>query len=677
MRCDFVNYDDQEYVTANLHVQGGLNWAGVKWAFLKPVCDNWHPLTVLSHMADCQLFGLKPWGHHLTSVLLHAINTILVFLLLRSLTGATWRSLFVAALFAVHPLRIESVAWVAERKDVLSGCFGLLSLIFYARYAQKSGTESSPFADGKQKSIFYLLSLFFFALGLMSKPMLVTWPFVMLLLDYWPLRRFRFSMPPVERSKFVFSHPCLLRGRRSAHREADLRLQSVANSVCDGKSNFDSVPSVAKNPGLWRLVFEKIPFFALAVVASVVTFVVQKRGGSLAAGESLPLGARSANALISYCRHLGKMFWPTDLAVFYPYPGHWPMAKVLLAGLLILGISALLIVKWRRYPFLLMGWLWYCGTLVPVIGLVQTGGQALADRHTYIPSLGMLILATWGAYELARRWRHHGITLLAAGLAAIFVCMALTRQQIGYWKDSETLFRHALEVTENNYVAHDNFGLALDMKGRLDEAISHYQEAIRLTPDNADAHNNLGAAFDKKNKTDEAISHYQEAIRLTPDVAGYHDNLGNALLKKGQIDEAIIQYQVAIRLGPDDALAHYNLGNALRNKGHIDETIRQFQEAIRLKPDNALIHNSLGNALLKKGQIDSAMSHYQEAIRLRPDDALAHYNLGVALSMKGQIDEAIIQYQAATRLKPDDIDARNNLRNALLRKAQAGGVTNR
>ncbi len=655
MRYDFVNFDDNLYVTSNVHVQNGLTLESVKWSFCNPVADNWHPLTVLSHMLDCQLFGLKPWGHHLTNVLLHALNAALVFALLQQMTGATWRSLFVAALFAIHPLRIESVAWVAERKDVLSGCFGLLSLIFYARYAQKSGTESSPFADGKQKSIFYLLSLFFFVLGLMSKPMLVTWPFVMLLLDYWPLRRFQplplalcppSPIPSVQSVPSVAKNPCLI------HREADLRLESVAKSP------------------LASLLFEKVPFFALAAAASVVTFVVQKRGGSLAAGESLPLGAHSANALISYCRHLGKMFWPTDLAVFYPYPGHWPLAKVLLASVLLLGITALLIVKWRRYPFLLMGWLWYCGTLVPVIGLVQTGGQALADRHTYIPSLGVLILATWGAYELARHWRHHGITLLVAGSVALVCCMALTWQQIGYWKDSETLFRHALEVTENNYIAHYNLGDALLKKSQTDAAISQYQEALRLKPDYAEAQNNLATALVEKGQIDDAIRQYQEVIRLKPDDADVHYNLGNALLKKGEIDEAISQLQAATRLKPDDADAHYNLGTALDKRGQLDPAISQYQEAIRLKPDNAVAHNNLGNALVKRGQADEAISQFNEAIRLKPNEADTHYNLGIAFGRKGQTEEAIHQFQETVRLKPNDTNAHYNLGIALVKRGQ-------
>ncbi len=643
MRCDFVNFDDPGYVTSNLHVQSGLSWEGVKWAFLKPVSCNWHPLTMLSHMVDCQLFGLEPWGHHLTSVLLHALNAALVFALLQQLTGAPVRSLFVAALFAVHPLRVESVAWVAERKDVLSVFFGLLSLIFYVRYAQRrsqGADHGSPAASSKlevgssmldvqfSSAINYFPSLAFFICGLMSKPMLVTWPFVMLLLDYWPLRRFQLS------------------------------------------ASVPSVPSVAKNPGLWRLVFEKIPFFAFAAAVSVVTFLVQKHGGAVTAGENLPLGARGGNALVSYCRYLGKLFWPTDLAVFYPHPGHWPMGEVLLAGVLLVGISALLIVKWRRYPFLLMGWLWYCGTLVPVIGLVQAGEQAMADRFTYAPSIGVLIFAIWSAYELTRRWWVHVIALSVAGAAVLVLCFALTRQQIGYWKDSEAIFRHAIEVTESNYVAHLNVGTALVKKGQINEAISQYEEAIRLKPDDAAARTNLGAALVIKGQIDEAIRQYQEAIRFKPDYAEARFNLGNDLFDKGQIDEAISQYREAIRLKPDYAEARFNLGTALVNKGQIDEAIRQYQEVIRLKPDGAEAHYHLGTALVNKGQIDGAASQYREAIRLKPDYTDAHYNLGLVLGMKGQTDGAIRQFREVLRLKPDDADARNNLRNALLQKGK-------
>ena len=620
---DFVNYDDDEYVLDNTHVTSGLTWEDARWAFRSGYAANWHPVTWLSHMLDCQMFGLNPWGHHLTNVLLHALNAALVFALLRQMTGATWRSLLVAALFAVHPLRVESVAWVAERKDVLSACFGLLALVFYARYARQRSVVASPETKAgvvpalgpRPARLDYGLALFFLALGLMSKPMLVTWPLVMLLLDYWPLERFK--------------------------------------------------------PGsVWRLVREKIPFFALAAATSVVTFVVQ--GGAMTMGENFPLGVRSGNALISYCRYLGKLFWPRGLGVFYPHPEHWPPAKVLLASGVILGISMLLFAQRRRSPFLLMGWLWFVGMLVPVIGLVQVGDQAMADRYTYLPSLGLLILAIWGAYELTQRWRYAVVALSVAGWAAIVLCLVLTRQQLGHWKDSETLFRHALEVTENNHIAHNNLGNALEKKGQIDEAIRQFQEALRLKPDDALSHNNLGSALEKKGQTDEAISQYQEALRLKPDLALAHHNLGLALAEKGRNDEAISQYQEAIRLKPYYADPHYNLGIALGKKGRNDEAVSQYQEAIRLKPYYAAPHNNLGNALVRKGQTDEAIRQYQEALCLKPDYIEAHYNLANVLYMKGQIDEAIRQYHEVIRLKPGGADAHNNLGAALFRKGRTG-----
>jgi len=631
---EFVNYDDKQYVLDNTHVISGLTLENARWAFGNGYAANWHPVTWLSHMLDCQLFGLSPWGHHLTNVLLHAINAALVFALLQQMTGSPLRSLFVAALFAVHPLRVESVAWVAERKDVLSGFFGLLALIFYVRYARRRSSVEGrePKAQGvpalapRPATLDYVLALCFFALGLMSKPMLVTWPFVMLLLDYWPLGRFKPGRTP-------------------------------------------------------RLLTEKILFLALAAAESVVTFAVQKRGGSVMAAENLPLIARGGNALVSYCRYLGKLFWPTDLAVFYPHPGHWPVAKVLLAGGLLLGISVLLFVQRRRSPASLMGWLWFIGTLVPVAGLLQVGDQAMADRYTYIPSLGVLIVAIWGAYELTRGWRHHVIALPVAGSVAIVLCMVLTRQQLGYWKDSEALFRHALEVTEDNYIAHNGLGVALYKKGQVDEAIGHYREAVRLEPNDSLAHDNLGLALVTNGQIDEAISQHQEALRLKPDNAGAHYNLGNALARKGQIDGAISQFQESLRLKPDDAAVHNNLGNALARKGQIDEAISQIQEAIRLQPAEAEAYYNLGNAFVRRGQIDEAISQYEKANHLKPDDADAHSNLGVALYRKGRNEEAITQFREALRLKPDHTAARRGLNSLLGTKAdssrQSGSSTNR
>jgi protein O-mannosyl-transferase len=627
LRCDFVSLDDPDYVTANPHVQGGLTWEGVKWAFSNTEQGTqWAPLMWLSHELACQLFGLNPWGHHLMNVLLHATNVALVFLVFQRMTRATWRCFMLAALFGWHPLRVESVAWVAERKDVLSTFFWMLTLLAYARYVQRSevrGQKSGsnlPIGLSFFQSPFYWLGLFFFALGLMSKAMLVTLPCVLLLLDYWPLKRVSEFRIPNSESK--------------------------------------------------QLLLEKIPFFALAVAASVVTFVVQKHGGAVTTVEILPLDARIENALISYCRYLGMMFWPRNLLIFYQHPGYWRLEQMLSAGVFLFGISMLLFVERRRYPYLLMGWLWFVGTLVPVIGLVQVGIQAMADRYTYVPSLGVLILTIWGVYEMTRGWRYHKGILSVAGLAAIVFCLALTRQQIGYWQDSETLSRHTLEITENNNFARNILGDALIRKGQINEAISQYQEAIRLKPDDIIAHNKLGEALFKQGQTDEAIDQFREAVRLNPDDTDPRNNLGDGLFKKGQINEAISQFQEVIRLKPDDAKTRNKLKIALVKKEQSDEAVSQYEEAIRLKPDDANAHENLGIALLNEGQTSGAISQFQEVIRLKPDDAEAHDNLGMAFLRNGQVDEAVSQYQEAIRLKPDYVVARFNLGVAFLNNSQ-------
>jgi len=611
MRCGFINLDDPDCVTENFHVQSGLTWEGVKWAFSDTQQHAyWAPLTWLSHMLVCQFFGLNPFGHHLLNVLLHAANTGLVFVLFQRMTRAPWRSLMLAALFGWHPLRVESVAWVTEREDVLSTLFWMLTLLAYAKYV-----EAGQVGNSKSK-VWYGTAIVMFLFGLMSKAMLVSLPFVLLLLDYWPLERFK--------------------------------------------------------PGrAWQLVREKIPFLVMAAVMGFVTFVAQKQGGAVKTFEYLPFGARVGNGLISYCRYIGKTFWPTDLAVFYPHPGYWPLEEVALAGIILCGISVLLFVARRRYPYMLVGWLWFVGTLVPVIGLVQVGGQAMADRFTYVPSLGVLILTIWGAYELAKGWRFNVTVMPLAGAMAIIICLAMTRQQLGYWKDSETLFRHTAEVTKNNYIAYNNVGAALLDEGQTEEAMGQFQEAILINPEDAEAHYNLGVALFKKNKTNAATSEFREAIRIKPDYAQAHNNLGTALLNQGQTDNAASQFQEATRLKPDYAEAHYNLGVALFNQGQTGEAASQFQEAVRLKPDYVEAHINLGTALLNQGQTDSAISQFQEAVHLKPDDAEAHYNLGVALLSQGQTDRAIGQFQEAIRLEPEAAYAQSNLAKALELKSKS------
>jgi protein O-mannosyl-transferase len=564
----FVNFDDGFYVTSNPLVQRGVTLEGIASAFRNPVCYTWHPLTVLSHMLDCQLFGLHPWGHHLPSVLLHALNTVLVFLLLRRLTGSLGSSALVAALFGWHPLQVESVAWVAERKNVLSTGFGLLALLAYARYVQGEGGHGPRSVVSGQEALaphatpaaprprsatcWYLAALSFFALGLLSKPMLVTWPFVLLILDYWPLNRVRF---------------------------ADVRLGS---------------------PPLRSLVLEKLPFLALTVTVSVVTFLVQRQGKILATVDALPLGARCGNAAVSYCRYLGKLFCPVDLAALYPHPGHWPEATVLLAGAVLAGVSVLAFWQRARRPFLVVGWLWYLGTLLPVIQLVQTGTHAMADRYAYVPILGVLIALIYGATELAGRRRFRVIALAGASAAAMIFCLRCTHRQIGYWQDSEALARHAIEVTQNNAMAHYLLGNALSDKGEVGDAIRQYQEAIRLKPGYVDYHYNLGTALARAGRLEEALGELGEALRMQPDNALAHINLGNCLDDAGRTDEAIREYGEALRLQPGNAAAHLNLGICLAEKGRPSDAVREYEAALRLDPTCNQARQLLEQALEQK-----------------------------------------------------------------------------
>ncbi len=670
---DFINYDDPQFVTSNAHVQGGLNWEGVKWAFSLNEGDYWHPLTWLSLMLDASLFGRKAGGFHFTNVAFHAANGVLLFLLLRRLTGAMWRSVVVAALFALHPLRVESVAWVTERKDVLSGCFGLLSLIAYACYAQGRGRRKSetrnPKSEGNPKpetrnpksegaaravvpgsafdvgcwmldvrvptSIFYLLSLCFFACGLMSKATLVTWPFVMLLLDYWPLKR----MQNVEASDTQPATPFTFHVSGFTHH-------------------------------VRPLLFEKIPFFALSVISCFVTYSTE-RGRQIAAGfEEAPALLRLENALVAYTRYLGKTFCPVKLAVPYVNPGHWSWLEVGGSVVVLVGVGLAVLWFGRRRPYLLVGWCWFLGTLIPVIGLTKGWVSFMADRFTYLPSVGVLMITVWGACELTRRWRYPVLALSVAGGVAIVLCLGLTRQQIGYWKDSETLFRHVLEVTENNAAAHNNLGIALVEKGQAGEAVVEFQEGLRLKPDNIYGRYNLGLALLKNGKVDEAINRLQEFLRLKPEDADAHNHLGEALAMKGQVDAAISQLREALRLKPDSADAHRNLGIALGQKGHPSEAIPELQEALKLNPDSADANNYLGIALFKEGQVDAAMSRYREALRLSPEHADARDNLGAALVKKGQIDEAISQFRQALLLKPGVASRHNNLGAALEQRGQ-------
>jgi Flp pilus assembly protein TadD len=622
---EFVNFDDPLFVTENHQVRAGITAKGFLWAFSSTIASNWHPLTSLSHMLDCELYGPNPGRHHLTNLLLHLANTVLLFLVLARMTGALWRSFFVASVFALHPLHVESVAWIAERKDVLSTLFWMFTLWAYTRYVQQASLNR------------YLLALFFFALGLMSKPMLVTLPFVLLLLDYWPL------------------------GRGYPHQSANPRGLPI---------NEFQTPPGQRSLAL-RLVLEKTPFFALAAISSVVTFLIQRTSGATKSLEQYALTDRIANALVSYVKYIGKMIWPQNLAVFYPHFGNnftfWQVGG---AFLLLVLVSILVVRAARHHPYLLVGWCWYLGTLVPVIGLVQVGEQAMADRYTYLPLIGLSIMIAWGVPELLARYRFKRIVLPLAVVALLVSLMLVSRLQVRYWRNSVLLYEHAITVTENNYLAHNNLGTALEEIGNLDEATVHYAEAVKIKPNYAVAHNNLGEIKARQGMAKEAMSHYYQALKSEPDYAKPYNNLGIELTKQGKLQEAVFYLSRALEIEPSYADAHCNLGAVLARQGKIKEAITHFSEALRIDPGFARAYNNLGEAFLRRGELQKAAFHFSQALEIEPSYADAHCNLGAVLARQGKIEEAMAHFSEALRINPSSVEALNNMGVTLARQGK-------
>jgi hypothetical protein len=499
----FVNFDDQEYVYENVHVVSGLTWENVAWAFSTTKMGNWNPLTWLSHMLDCEFFGLDARGHHLTNLLLHIASTLLLFLILLRATRSCWRSGFVAALFALHPLHVESVAWVSERKDVLSTFFWMLTVGSYLRFV---GTPSVRT---------YLPVCLFFALGLMTKPMLVTLPFALLLLDFWPLHRIEI-------------------GR-----------------------------SLAATDNSWRnlsaLVREKLPLFALSGIASAIAFSAQKSSGAVHSLEAWPLDIRISNAVVVYVQYIGKMFWPTGLSIYYPHPGFPPIWELAVSGVLLIVVSVFVLRVAGRRPALTVGWLWYLGTLLPVIGLVQIGSQAMADRYTYVPLIGLFIMLAWAIPAPAVRGRQMKIAVGAGAAASLAVLSLLTWKQVEYWRDSIRLFEHALEVTRNNSLAHFSLGLALGHEERFADAITHHEAVLRINPNHEDARYEIGILFERSGKTDDAIRAYTEAVQVHPDHVRARNNLAALFSSAGRLEEAVYQLREALRVDPSDQQVRRNL----------------------------------------------------------------------------------------------------------------------
>ena len=579
---DFVDYDDAEYITENSHVQAGLTLKNVIWAFTATHACNWHPLTWLSHMLDCQLFDLRAGAHHLTNLLFHIANTLLLFAVLKRMSGALWRSAFVAVVFALHPLHVESVAWISERKDVLSTFFWMLTMWAYVLYTER------------QNAARYLLTLLFFALGLMAKQMLVTLPFVLLLLDYWPLGRLQ--------------RPVL------------------------------------------HVVAEKLPFFAFSAVSSAITFLVARSGGAMAAFEVFSVKTRIANTVVSYVSYITDMLWPSRLAVLYPHPGIGiPTAKVIICVLGLLLISICFIYLGRRHRYLTVGWLWYLGTLIPVIGLVQVGFQTRADRYTYIPLTGLFIIISWGLNDLLAKWRYRKIILGVLAMIVLSVLSICTHFQLRHWRNSITLW-HAMSVTEDNFIAYGGLGAELAQQGKYDEAIVYLTKALQINPNYPAAHFDMGRILARQGKFNEAIEHFQQALRIEPEDVEAKKQLATTIENKRKTEEL---------------WNYYDKANSLTKEGKINEAIEYYNKAIDLKKDFVLAHGQLGLALARIGNIDQAIEEFRIVLAARPDDVEMYRNLGILLEQQGKSAEAIEQYRKALKVNPDDSQTRNMLQAAL------------
>jgi tetratricopeptide (TPR) repeat protein len=605
---EFINYDDNVYVYENPHIQTGITSESVKWAFSSGYANFWHPLTWLSHMLDWELFGARPAGHHLMGLFFHIANTLLLFIVLKRMTEAPWRSAFVAALFALHPLHVESVAWITERKDVLSTFFWLLTMWAYVRYVNRPGAVN------------YLTVVLFFVLGMMAKPMLVTLPFVLLLLDYWPLGRILYKDTKSETTQ------------RNAARGSSLRIIS-------------------------RLVLEKVPLFVISIVASMIAFIAQQAGGSVASTAELPVRLRIINAFISYVTYIEKMFWPSRLAVFYPYfPSKLTVWSGALLLLLLLAMTVLVLWVARRHRYMVTGWFWYLGTLVPVIGLVQVGDYSRADRFTYITLTGLFIIVAWGLSDLLAEFRYKRILLTVSGLLVISTLSVCTWLQLRYWKDSLTLFHHALGVTENNNIIHSLIASSLCKQQSFNEAVVEYKRSLQIQPNDPAVLNGLGIALGQQGKIDEAAEYFNKALRMKPNFAEAHNNLGYTLAFQGKLDEAVVHYKEALRIDPDYATAHYKLGQVLARMGEINQAVGHCKAAMQFKPDWAEPVNTL--AWYFAVSRDPEIYNPDEAVKLalracelsdnqRPDflDTLA-----VAYAAKGDFGKAVQTTEQALAL---------------------------
>lgn len=603
---EFINYDDQLYMTESPLVLGGLNGDSMVAAFTTHHAYMWHPLTTISHQLDVSLFGLDAGAHLMMNVFYHALTTALLFIVLRAMTGAYWRALIVAALFAWHPLRVESVAWVSERKDVMYGLFWMLTLLAYNRYAKQPDLKN------------YALVFIAYALGILTKPLIVTLPCVLLLLDVWPLKRL-----PAEA--------------------------------------FKDKASLQKNwPTMFRLFKEKLPLFALSGLLSVMTVKMQSFGGIIRSTDQFTMVERVTNAMVSYVRYLGKMIWPQDLVAFYPHPGQWPWPIVIGAALALVAISVWVIRRRSESPWELVGWLWFLGSLFPAIGIVQAGGQSMADRYSYVACIGILIAVVWASEQLSRQkgWRNAGLifTVMLPLLAFIW----LTRVQLSYWKNSETLFRHVLAASPRNVVGYENLGSALIEHGKMEEAVRVLNEGLEAHPGRPNLHNSLGLAYRALGQVGAAIEQYRRALISKPKFSAARNNLGNLLRESGDVTGAVQVLEEALKLEPEDAETMNNLALAYEDAGRKQDALRLYQSAIKANPRNVEAHVNLGVLLIEMGQKEEAIAVCQQAIFLRPDFIEARFALFFALAESGKLEEAkataaLVAQMAQQQNRPDII----------------------
>jgi tetratricopeptide (TPR) repeat protein len=602
----FVNFDDQLYVYENAYIQSGLNFDSIKLAFssdLAKYSGHWHPLTWLSLMLDHSLFGLNPTGYHLVNLLFHVLNTVLLFLVLRRMTKTTWPGTFVAALFAIHPLHVESVAWVVERKDVLSTFFWMLTLGAYSYYVEQKTAQR------------YAFILLFFILGLMSKPMLVTLPFVLLLLDFWPLQRFSEAIPVPRIPAAEIKPEVSGKKKKSRKKEAE----KAASAVKAAEVTKPAVPEF-KWSLIYPLLLEKVPLFVLAVLSSIVTYVAAHSAGAVHS-KAIPLFVRLGNAIVSYGAYIVKMIVPVNLAVLYPYPGSVIPWQVFGALLLLIAITAAVIWRMKQSPYLATGWLWYLGTLVPVIGIVQAGPQAMADRYTYISLIGLFIMMACGIAEVSQKWKYRKEALMAAAALCIFCFSILTWKQVGYWHDSLSLFNHALNVTKNNYRVHNMRGVAYADLGNFKQAIEDYSRAIEIEPGFPEAYYNRGKDYTELGNFKKAVEDYTKAIAIKPDYAMAYNGRGNAYFDLGNQREAIADYGRAIELKPDYPDAYFNRGNTFVHLGNYQEAIRDYSRAIEIKPDYTGAYKNRGIAYMKSGNNTLALNDLKTAAKSGDEQA--------------------------------------------------------